>query len=62
MIMRRNPELELEGLTINHIDRDGKQTLYNVPYMWQEVEKMLKHYHRELIKKDAYDALKSVIV
>jgi hypothetical protein len=49
MLQKINPEFNIKGLKLIHIDHDGNQTIYDVPYLKNEVIKMLTHYKRELM-------------
>lgn len=48
MLQQRNPEYNIKQLQIIHIDRNDKQTLYEVPYLKTECEKIIKDYSRKL--------------
>jgi len=48
MLQKINPEFNIKGLKIIHIDHTGKETIYDVPYLKDEVIKMLNHYKRQL--------------
>lgn len=53
MLQQINPEFVIKQLEIIHIDRAGKETLYPVPYLKDDVERMLKHYikHQKIQKE-----------
>ena len=48
MLQKLNPKFVIKDLIINHIDHNGKQTIYHCPYLKDEVEKMLNHYKKQL--------------
>lgn len=48
MLQKINPEFNIKGLIINHYDHEGNNKLYNVPYLKDEVIKMLTHYKKQL--------------
>lgn len=48
MLQKLNPKFVIKDLIINHIDHNGKQTIYHCPYLKDEVEKMLNHYEKQL--------------
>jgi hypothetical protein len=48
MLQKINPEFNIKLLRIIHIDGNDKQTLYDLPYLKDEVERMLKHYKKTL--------------
>jgi ATP-dependent exoDNAse (exonuclease V) beta subunit len=47
MIQKINPDFNIKRLFIYHFDHDGKETLYEVPYLKDDVEKMLKHFAKQ---------------
>lgn len=49
MLQKLNPNFVISTLKIVHFDHKGKQTIYNVPYLKDEVEKMLKYHKKQLI-------------
>ena len=61
MIQQINPELNIKDLKIVHIDRSGKQTVHNVKYLKEEVERMIKHYAKSLKTKELLDRDKPFI-
>ncbi len=48
MIQKLNPDFEIKLLRLLHIDGEGVETHYDVPYLKKEVEKMLKHYKQQV--------------
>lgn len=48
MLQKINPDFNIKGLILNHYDHNGNNTLYNVPYLKDDVVKMLTHYKRQL--------------
>lgn len=55
MLQQINPNFEIKGLKIIHIDRNENETELDVPYLKDEVEKMLKHYKKQLKMKMELD-------
>lgn len=51
MVQQLRPDLNLQELIIVHFDHNGKQTVYHLDYLKDEVEKMFKHYKKEVIKE-----------
>lgn len=47
MIQKINPDFNIKRLFIYHFDHDGNETLYEVPYLKNDVEKMLKHFAKQ---------------
>lgn len=53
MIQQINPNLNIKNLKIVHIARDGKMTIHDVEYLKSDVDRMIKHYAKELkVKSD----------
>jgi len=52
MLQQLNPEFNIRSLKLVHITRDGKQTTYDLEYRKNEIERMLKHYAKELKTKE----------
>ena len=47
MLQKINPEFNIKRLFICHFDHEGNQNIYEVQYLKDEVEKMLKHFARQ---------------
>ena len=47
MLQKINPDFVIKRLFIYHFDHDGNETLYEVPYLKDDVEKMLKHFVKQ---------------
>ncbi len=62
LLQQINPEFNIKGLKIVHIDHDNKQHEYDIEYLKDDVERMLKHYKRHLKTKLEYEKLKPVVV
>ena len=48
MLQQLNPNFNIRSLKLVHIARDGKQTVYELKYLKEDVERMLKHYAKQL--------------
>lgn len=48
MIQKINPEFNIKRLFLNHYDHQGNNKIYEVQYLKEEVEKMLKHYAKQI--------------
>ena len=48
MLQRINPEFNIKLLRLLHIDGEGVETDYDVPYLKDDVERLLKHFKRTL--------------
>lgn len=51
MLQKYNPEFEIEDLVMIHFDHDDNMTVYHLPYLKEEVVKMLNHFKKESILK-----------
>lgn len=47
MLQKLNPDFVIERLFINHYDHKGNNSIYEVQYLKDEVEKMLKHFAKQ---------------
>lgn len=61
MLQKRYPELEVKTLALIHYDHDGKQTIYELPYLKREVELMLADYKSSIKIKSEYDKIKPIV-
>ena len=48
MLQKLNPDFIIEDLVMIHIDHKDKMTIYHLPYLKTEVEKMLAFYKKQL--------------
>ena len=60
MLQKLHPEFVIKDLILNHYDHNGKNTLYHCDYLKDDVERMLKHYRKELILKEKRDKRKEI--
>ena len=60
MIEKLNPNFIIKDLVLVHFDHSGKQTVYHLPYLKNEVEQMLIYYKRELIHKKQQEKYKRI--
>jgi hypothetical protein len=49
MIQQLNPDFEIEDLVLVHFDHNDNMTVYHLPYLKDEVVKMLRFYKKESI-------------
>jgi len=47
MLQKINPNFNIVRLFLNHYDHEGNNTIYEVNYLKDEVEKMLKHFAKQ---------------
>lgn len=53
LLKKIDPELIIDELKVIHIDRSGKETEYVLPYLEEEVKRMLSH-KKTLLKDEAF--------
>ena len=61
MLQKYNPEFEIEDLVLVHFDHDDNMTVYHLPYLKEEVIKMLNHFKKEQILKANREKRKPII-
>jgi len=61
MIQKIDPSLEIKGLMLIHYDHDNKETIYELDYLKEEVERMLQHYRGTIIKEQKHEKFKPII-
>lgn len=49
MLQKRNPEFEIEDLVLVHFDHSDNMTVYHLPYLKDEVIRMLVFYKKESV-------------
>jgi hypothetical protein len=49
MVQKLNPNFVIKDLILVHFDHNLKQTIYKLPYLKDEVERVLRDYKRQLI-------------
>lgn len=54
LLQQKNPEFVVKDLIINHFGPNGDNKLHHVPYLKDEVGKMVRHYERVLTQKMKY--------
>lgn len=60
LLQKTNPRYKCKRLFLNHIDKKtGKEEQIDVPYLRDEVEKMIKHYAKQHKINEALDKLKT---
>lgn len=47
MLQKYNPEFEIEDLVMIHFDHNDNMTVYHLPYLKDEVVRMLSHFKKE---------------
>jgi len=48
MLQKINPDFIIKDLILNHYDHDGNNTIYHCQYLKDDVEKMLKHFAKQI--------------
>lgn len=61
MIQKLNPEFEIEDLVLVHFDHSDNMTVYHLPYLKDEVIRMLNHFKKESALKTSRDKRKPII-
>ena len=49
MIEKLNPNFKVKDLIIVHYDHNNNETIYHLEYLKDDVERMLKHYKKEIL-------------
>jgi hypothetical protein len=52
MIQKLHPEFEIEDLVLVHFDHEDNMTVYHLPYLKEEVIKMVTFYQKESILEE----------
>ena len=60
LIQQQYPNLECGGLFIWHIDHDGNETKYDCEYLKDDIERMLKHYKKQLKIQSELNRIKPI--
>lgn len=61
MMQRKNPNYVIEDLVLVHFDHNDKMTVYHIPYLKDEVERMLKFYKKVKIKEEQNKRIAPII-
>ena len=61
MIQKLNPEFEIEDLVLVHFDHEDKMTVYHLPYLKEEVVRMLNHFKKESSLKASREKRKPIV-
>lgn len=62
MLQQRNPNYNVKQLQIIHIDHDGNQVLYEVPYLKNDVDRLIKDFAKKQRTKRLLDRDKPYII
>ena len=60
MIQKLNPEFTIEDLVLIHYDHSDNMTVYHLPYLKDEVEKMLWFYKKQQILENGRNSRKKI--
>ena len=60
MIQKMNPDFEIESLKLVHFDHKNNVTQYEVEYLKDDVERLLKHYKKLAIRDAQKQRLKRI--
>ena len=61
MLQKYNPEFEIEDLVMIHFDHEDKMTVYHLPYLKEEVVRMLNHFKKESSLKASREKRKPIV-
>ena len=61
MLQKYNPDFIIDDLVMIHIDHSDNMTIYHLPYLKDEVIKMLTHFKKESVLKANREKRKSII-
>lgn len=61
MVQKLNPEFEIEDLVLVHFDHADNMTVYHLPYLKNEVVKMLAHFKKETTLKANREKRKPIV-
>lgn len=61
MLQKYNPEFEIEDLVLVHFDHSDNMTVYHLPYLKEDVVKMLNHFKKEQILKANREKRKPIV-
>ena len=61
MIQKINPDFEIEDLVLVHFDHNDNMTVYHLPYLKDEVIRMLNHFKKESSLKANREKRKPII-
>lgn len=60
MVKKLNPNFIIKDLVLVHFDHQGNQTIYKLPYLEKEVEKMLRYYKKQVIREKQKEKYKRI--
>lgn len=61
MLQKYNPDFIIDDLVLIHIDHSDNMTIYHLPYLKDEVVKMLAHFKKESVLKANREKRKPII-
>ncbi|MGM9532181.1 PD-(D/E)XK nuclease family protein [Intestinibacter sp.] len=60
MVQKLNPEFTIEDLVLVHFDHSDNMTVYHLPYLKDEVERMLWYYKKQQVLDDGRNKRKRI--
>lgn len=60
MLQKLNPDFIIKDLILYHFDHDGNETLYHCDYLKSDVENMLYHYKKQVIREEQRNKVKPI--
>ena len=61
IMQKINPEFIIEDLVLIHFDHSDNMTIYHVPYLKNEVERMLIFYKKELALEESKNKRQPIV-
>ena len=61
MVQKLNPEFEIEDLVLVHFDHNDNMTVYHLPYLRDEVIRMLSFFEKECVLEERKNKNKRVV-
>lgn len=60
MLQKLNPDFIIKDLILYHFDHNGNETLYHCDYLKSDVENMLYHYKKQVIREEQRNKVKPI--
>lgn len=60
MLQKRNPKFKCNKLMIHWLDHDGNESFIEVPYLKDDVERMIKHFRKQQQIKNELNKIKPI--
>lgn len=60
MLQKLNPDFIIKDLILYHFDHEGNETLYHCDYLKRDVENMLYHHKKKVIREEQKNKIKPI--